>query len=385
MRIRIPVGLLAGDLGWDQRDQLRLECIQFVQTRRDLSELVGERVDAVECVKQRSECPAHRNVEAVRFPVEVIAKRPEEVVEVSDLVAQIVNRGDGVVKRFGLFVGGGGGLLLQGILLAQNGERLVYLRGLFEYVGRAVLLVFQVLDLAEALRAELKRYRAVVERGAQRPRHGLHHGDTGGVEDRLGHPLQDEHVGRVTHIVIRLDHQQFGIQPGLSEVPLSSRVADNGRGVGRQVVARVVTRLVSRQGEQTNQGHGGCNHEDGSGPAHDSRADPPPSPGAHLAFRVERPEMTSHGQHRGGQGQGGHQRSKDAYCGRNSQAVKVRQPGKAEAVHRAGDRQARAQNNVRGPSVHRVERCLAIHAGVARLLITAQKKYHVVGSGGDGQ
>ena len=167
------------------------------------------------------------------------------------------------MKRFGLFASGDGGLLLQGILLLQNGNRFVYLGGLFQQIGRTVLLVFQVLDLAEALRADLKRYRAVVERGAQRPGHGLHQGDTGGVEDRFGHPLQDEHVGRITHIVICLDHQQFGIQPGLSKVPLSSRVADNGRSAGRQVVASVVTRLVSRQGEQTDQGHRGGHRKNG--------------------------------------------------------------------------------------------------------------------------
>ena len=95
--------------------------------------------------------------------------------------------------------------------------------------------------------------------------------------------------------------------------------------------------------------------------------------------------MASHGKHRGGQGQGGHQRSENAYCGGNSQALKIRQPGKAETVHRAGDRQARAQNNVRGPVVHRVEGRLAILADVARLLITAQNKYRVICSGGDGQ
>ena len=122
---QVPIGLLAGDLGRDQRQQLRLECIQFVQTCRDLSELVRERVDAVECIKEGSDRPADRNVEAVRFPVEVIAQRPEEVVEIGDLVAQIIHRGDGIVKRFSLFASGGGGLLLQGILLLQNGDRFV--------------------------------------------------------------------------------------------------------------------------------------------------------------------------------------------------------------------------------------------------------------------
>ena len=321
----------------------------------------------------------------MRFPVEVIAQRPEEVVEIGDLVAQIIHRGDGIVKRFSLFASGGGGLLLQGILLPQNGDRFVYLGGLFQQVGRTVLLIFQILDLGEALRADLKRYRAVVERGSQRPGHGLHQGDAGRMEDRLGHPLQDEHVGRITHIVIRLDHQQFRIQPGLRKVPLRSCVADIGRSTGRQVEASVVIRLISGQRKQTDKRNGGCHHKNGSGPAHDGRADPPPALGAHLALGVERPEMTSHGKHRGGQGQRSHQRSKNAYCGWNSQALEIRQPGEAETVHCAGDGQARAQDNVGSPAVHRVEGCLAILAGVPRLLITAEDKYRIVCSGGDGQ
>ena len=177
------------------------------------------------------------NVETVWLPVEVVAQRPEEVVEVGDLVAQVVDRGHGFVKRLDLVVGGGGALLLQGVLLPQNADRLVDLGGLLEQVGRAVLLVFQVLDLAGALRADLKRYRGVVERGAQRPGDGLHLGDAGGVEDGLGHSLQQDHVGRVPQIMIGLDHQQFGIEPGLREVPFGGRVADVGRSAGRHVGA----------------------------------------------------------------------------------------------------------------------------------------------------
>ncbi len=85
---QVPIGLLGGDLGWYQRQQFRLQRIQFIQTCCDLAELVGQRVDTVERVEEGSQRPADRNVEAVRFPVEVIAQRPEEVVEIGDLVAQ---------------------------------------------------------------------------------------------------------------------------------------------------------------------------------------------------------------------------------------------------------------------------------------------------------
>ncbi len=192
---QVPIGLLGSDLGRQQRQQFRLERIQFVQTGRDPSKLVGQRVDTVECVEDGSQRRTDRNVEAVRLPVEVVAQRPEEVVEIGDLVAQGGDRGDGCVKRLGLFGGRGGGLLLQGILLLQNADRFTDLIGLLQQVSAPVVLIFQVLDLAGALRADLKRYRAVVQRGSQRPGDGLHLSNTLGVEDRLGHPLHDDHVG----------------------------------------------------------------------------------------------------------------------------------------------------------------------------------------------
>ena len=175
------------------------------------------------------------------------------------------------------------------------------------------------------------------------------------MEDRLGHPLQDEHVGRITQIVIGLDHQQFGIESGLGEMALGGRVAGIGRGTGRHVGAGVVTRLISRQGEQTDQGHRDRHHQDGSGPAHDGRADAPPAAGAHRAAGVEQTEMAPDGQHRRRQGQRGHQRDQDTDCRGNTQGLKIRETGKGQTEHRAGNRQARTQDNVRGPPVHRIK------------------------------
>ena len=59
------------------------------------------------------------------LPIEVVAQRPEEVVEVGDLVAQILSHGDGLLKRHGLLVRHGAGLLLQRILLPQDVDRVV--------------------------------------------------------------------------------------------------------------------------------------------------------------------------------------------------------------------------------------------------------------------
>ena len=96
---QIAIGLLASDLGRDQCEQLRLQRIQLIQTCGDLSELVGERVDPVDGVEDGAQRPADRDVEAVLLPVEVAAQRPEEVVEISDLVAQFIHRRDRIVKR----------------------------------------------------------------------------------------------------------------------------------------------------------------------------------------------------------------------------------------------------------------------------------------------
>src|SRR5690349_10509421 len=125
-------------------------------------------------------------------------------------------------------MGGRRTLLLQAVLLAQNAYRLVDLGRLLEQVAGAVLLVAQVLDLTRALRADLKRDRRVVERGAQGAGDGLHLSDARSVEDSLGHPLQQDHVGWIPQIVIRLDHQEFRVEPGLRKMAFGSGVSNVG-------------------------------------------------------------------------------------------------------------------------------------------------------------
>ena len=198
------------------------------------AELVAERGDAVQRVEHRPQRRARRDVEAVRLPVEVVAQRPEEVVEVGEVVAHLVDGRHGVVERLDLLVGGGGALLLQLELLLQDGDRLAGLVDLLEDVLGPGLLVAQVHDLAGALGADLKRYGAVRDRRAQRPGDRLHQRDARGVQHGLGDAFEDQHVRRVAHVVIGLDHQQFGVQPGLGEVPLGRGIADvGGCGVGQ--------------------------------------------------------------------------------------------------------------------------------------------------------
>ena len=56
-----------------------------------------------------------------------------------------------------------------------------------------------------------------------------------------------------------------------------------------------------------------------------------------------------------------------------AQALKVRQPGETEARDRAGNRQARAQDDVSGAAIHGVEGDFPVFAGGARLVISADE------------
>src|SRR5208337_4046570 len=164
---QVMIGLLARDLGRYQRHQFRLERVESIQGSREVFKFFGELVDTVKYVEDRPESKADRDIVAMLFPVEVAANRPEEVVEVRDLVAHVFDCGERVVKVFGLAVRSGGELLLQDILLLQNVDRVRQFTGLLAQVVRAIRLVGQIFLLTGALRADLKRQRAVDKRGSQ--------------------------------------------------------------------------------------------------------------------------------------------------------------------------------------------------------------------------
>ena len=90
----------------------------------------------------------------MRLPIEVVANRPQEVVDIGDLVAQVLDRLGGLPEGRHLLVGGRGGLLLelvllplQLILLLQQGDRLGDLGDLLDQVAGAGLLERQTLQL----------------------------------------------------------------------------------------------------------------------------------------------------------------------------------------------------------------------------------------------
>src|ERR1700746_2401567 len=114
-------------------------------------------------------------------------------------------------------------------------------------IGNSVVQILEVLDVVGGLQTDLEGHRAVVDGCAQWSGDVLHAGDTGDMEDVFGDLVQHDHVGRVAHIVIGLDHEQFGLHAGWWEVPIRGVVSDVGRGVAGDVVAVVVVGGVGRQ------------------------------------------------------------------------------------------------------------------------------------------
>ena len=223
----------------------------------------------------------------------------------------------------------------------------------------------------------------MLDRGALRAGDRLHPADARDVEDVLGHLVDDQHVRRVAQIVVGLDHQQFGVHAGLWEVPVGGLEALVGRDVGRQVIAVVVAVDVGRQCQQADQGQRDGRHQDRSRPAHDGGADPPPSARLHFPFGVEDAEVAADRQDRRSHGQGGHHGDEHADRQRDAERLEVRQSGEVQAERRPGDRQARAENHVRGAVIHGVESGFAILAVQSGLVIPAHDEDHVVGRRGD--
>jgi hypothetical protein len=72
---------------WKECGQLRSEVRQLVGVYLHRTRLVGHFVYPVEGFEEGLRRGAQRNVEAMRFPVEVVPDRPELVIEVRDVVS----------------------------------------------------------------------------------------------------------------------------------------------------------------------------------------------------------------------------------------------------------------------------------------------------------
>ena len=112
--------------------------------------------------------------------------------------------------------------------------------GQLEDVGDAVFEEGHVLHGRLALHAVLKRYGTVLNWYAQRPGDVLDHGDADHADHVLGDLVQHQHVGRIAHVVVGLDHQHVRVHPGLRGVQVLGCLPLIRRRRGGQVVAVVV-------------------------------------------------------------------------------------------------------------------------------------------------
>lgn len=108
------------------------------------------------------------------------------------------------------------------------------------------------------------------------------------------------------------------------------------------------------------------------------RSHPAPPPSVHPPLGIEQLEEAAHGQY--GRAERERRQDRDQHADSNGRAerFKIRKPGKAEAIHGAGNGQTRTQDHVGGPVKHRVEGRFPILAGVARFVVTAEHEYRVV-------
>ncbi len=77
------------DLGRQERGQLRHERIEALHVGHHRLDVIGQGVDAVERVEYPTDRPTHRDVVAVRLPVQVAPQGTQEVVEILYLVAHL--------------------------------------------------------------------------------------------------------------------------------------------------------------------------------------------------------------------------------------------------------------------------------------------------------
>ena len=197
---------------------------------------------------------ADRDVETVRLPIEVVAHRPEEVVEVGDLVAQVLDRGDRVLKalvcssvtaascccsayccrRMSI------DLSITSTCLSRSAPRSCWY-GRLLICAALVALIWNGIEVWSSGRAQRPGDRSAPARCRRCGTPPWPPAPAGSCRwdcaDR----------GRLRSSAVR-------DSAGPGEVPFGGGVTDVGRGAGGHVGPRVVTRLVSGQGEQTDEG-----------------------------------------------------------------------------------------------------------------------------------
>ena len=212
--------------------------------------VIGHGVDAVERVEDRPERPADRDVVAVRLPVEVIAQRSEEVVEIGYVIAQFGDVDGHVVGSCPPCCASSRSSAPSTRSSGSSCRWSSASRRPAPACRPSVFCMYERFIVLEgAAHADLSRNRAELQRLTLRTRDRLHPSDAGHLGHGLGDPLDHQEVRRVAKVVIGFDEQQFGVHPGDGEMSFSRCESLVRRQVGGQVLAVVVARLVARQGE----------------------------------------------------------------------------------------------------------------------------------------
>ncbi|SLD42720.1 Uncharacterised protein [Mycobacteroides abscessus subsp. massiliense] len=93
--------------------------------------------------------------------------------------------------------------------------------------------------------------------------------------------------------MVGFDHQHLGVHPGRREVTFCRSVSDLRRHIVGHVLAVVISRCITGQGEQTDQGNATRDHQNGPGPTHYGRAYAPPSAFVILTLGLEQPKTAT--------------------------------------------------------------------------------------------
>jgi hypothetical protein len=254
-----------------------------------------------------------------------------------------------------------------------------------EHVGGAVPDELQVLLDRDRLGTDLKGYRRVLDRAAQRPGDALHHRDSRRAKDIVAKPVQNDHVAAISQVVITVDHQDVGIHGGGAEMALRGRISDIGGQVVGYVEAVVVADLHAGHDQDADDCDDQRGREHRTGPAHRRGAHAPPAPRLEHSSGVEQTKPTGHRDNGRGRGQRSGDHDEQPQSRRDAQRLEIRQSRQVQAESGSSDGQPRAHDDVRGPAEHRVIGGFSILTGLARLLVATDEKDRVIGSRRDRQ
>ena len=166
--------------------KLRQQHVDFVQILYYLVKFFAFLIDTVEALEYLPQRPAYRNIVAVLFPIEIASYRSPEIVEISNVIAQLVDDECHFSCLVDRVVGNGGDLLLQLIQALHQRDLLCHQIGLLQQIIIGVFHEPHILLHARALHADQKRHRSVFNRCSFGPGNPLHPRDSRNPEDSLG-------------------------------------------------------------------------------------------------------------------------------------------------------------------------------------------------------